>query len=144
MTYFEVKVRYTRYIADGKTEKAVYTALIQTLTFADAEAKALEQVENYAMAGCDIEVQAIKKVQYNALLLRQDGTQTGDSYYRAKVMQTVIDEMSGKEKQIAVLLLVEEKDVVSAHRRVLDDYKDAMVDFTIDDVVKTKINEVIQ
>lgn len=143
MKLFEVKVSFTKELDNGKLQKQQQVYLIETLTFADAESKALEQVKPYAHLGSDIEVAAIKKVVYNELLLDQVGEIQGDkAFYKAKVIMTVLDE-SGKEKPTAINLLVEDTDVPAAHKTVQNHLKNSLCDYTIDDVVKTKIFEVI-
>lgn len=139
----EVKVAFTKVNEDGKLQKQQQVYLIETLTFADAESKALEQVKPFAHLGSDIEVQAIKRVNYAELLLDYAGIRENTAFYKAKVSMTIFDETTGKEKPATFNLLVEDTDVPAAHKTVQKHLKDIDNDYTIDDVVKTKIIEVI-
>ena len=140
----EVKVAFTKENEDGKLQKQQQVYLIETLTFADAESKALEQVKPFAHLGSDIEVQAIKRVNYDRLLLDEVGelADKDTAFYKAKVTMNILDE-SGREKPTTFNLLVEDTDVPAAHKTVQNHLKDSVNDYTIDDVVKTKIIEVI-
>ena len=146
MKLFEVKVVFTKENEDGRLQKQQQTNLIETLTFADAETKALEQARPFAHLGSDLEAAAIKKVIYHELLLDDVGelADKDKAFYKAKVTMSVLDESTGREKPTALNILVEDTDVPSAHKTVQNHLKDSISDYTIDDVVKTKINEVIK
>lgn len=141
----EVKVAFTKENEDGKLQKQQQVYLIETLTFADAESKALEQVKPFAHLGSDIEVAACKRVTYDRLLLDEVGElkDKDTAFYKAKVTMTIFDETTGREKPTTFYLLVEETDVPAAHKTVQNHLKDSVNDYTIDDVVKTKIIEVL-
>lgn len=144
MKLMEVKIAFTKENEDGKLQKQQQVYLIETLTFADAESKALEQVKPFAHLGSDIEVAACKRVTYDRLLLDDAGAIQGDkAFYKAKVTMTVFDESTGREKPALYNILVEDTDVPAAHKTVQNHLKDSVNDYTIDDVVKTKIHEVI-
>ena len=141
----EVKVAFTKENEDGKLQKQQQVYLIETLTFADAESKALEQVKPFAHLGSDIEVAACKRVTYDRLLLDEVGelADKDTAFYKAKVTMNILDESTGREKPTSFYLLVEDTDVPAAHKTVQNHLKDSVNDYTIDDVVKTKIIEVI-
>lgn len=141
----EVKVAFTKENEDGKLQKQQQVYLIETLTFADAESKALEQVKPFAHLGSDIEVAACKRVTYDRLLLDEVGElkDKDTAFYKAKVTMNILDESTGREKPTSFYLLVEDTDVPAAHKTVQNHLKDSVNDYTIDDVVKTKIIEVI-
>lgn len=140
----EVKVAFTKENEDGKLQKQQLVYLIETLTFADAESKALEEVKPFAHLGSDIEVAACKRVTYDRLLLDEVGElkDKDTAFYKAKVTMNILDE-SGREKPTSFYLLVDDTDVPAAHKTVQNYLKDSVNDYTIDDVVKTKIIEVI-
>ena len=141
----EVKVVFTKENEDGKLQKQQQVYLIETLTFADAESKALEQVKPFAHLGSDIEVAACKRVAYDRLLLDEVGElkDKDTAFYKAKVTMNILDKSTGREKPTTFYLLVEDTDVPAAHKTVQNHLKDSVNDYTIDDVVKTKIIEVI-
>lgn len=141
----EVKVAFTKENEDGKLQKQQQVYLIKTLTFAAAESKALEQVKPFAHLGSDIEVAACKRVTYDRLLLDEVGElkDKDTAFYKAKVTMNILDESTGREKPTSFYLLVEDTDVPAAHKTVQNHLKDSVNDYTIDDVVKTKIIEVI-
>ncbi len=138
----EVKVAFTQENEDGKLQKQQQVYLIETLTFADAESKALEQVKPFAHLGSDIEVQACKRVTYDELLLDNLPRFDNMDYYKAKVTMTVLDE-TGKEKPMAINYLVLDESVPEAYKTVQNYLKGSINAYTIDDVVKTKIIEVL-
>ena len=145
MKLMEVKVVFTKENEDGKLQKQQQVYLIETLTFADAESKALEQVKPFAHLGSDIEVAACKRVAYDRLLLDEVGElkDKDTAFYKAKVTMNILDKSTGREKPTTFYLLVEDTDVPAAHKTVQNHLKDSVNDYTIDDVVKTKIIEVI-
>lgn len=144
MTYFEVKVRYSRQSEDGRMQKVSETFLVSTLTFGDAEQKALKEIEPYVFINGEQEVVSIKKVQYQELLLDKVGelTDKDTAYYKVKVVLNTIDD-NGKEVKQPYYLLVQDTDVESAHSTVKRHFSNSITDYTIDDVVKTKICDVI-
>ena len=145
MKLMEVKVVFTKENEDGKLQKQQQVYLIETLTFADAESKALEQVKPFAHLGSDIEVAACKRVAYDRLLLDEVGElkDKDTAFYKAKVTMNILDKSTGREKPTTFYLLVEDTDVPAAHKTVQNHLKDSVNDYTIDDVVQTKIIEVI-
>ncbi len=144
MTYFEVKVRYSRQLEDGKMQKVSEVFLVSTLTFGDAEQKTLKEIEPYVFINGEKEVVSIKKVQYQELLLDQVGELANKytAYYKVKVVLNTIDD-NGKEVKQPYYLLVQDTDVESAHSTVKKHFRNCITDYTIDDVVKTKICDVI-
>ncbi len=144
MKLFETKVAFTKENEDGKLQKQQQVYLIETLTFADAESKALEQAKPFAHLGSDIEVATAKRVTYDRLLLDEVGEIQGDkAFYKAKVTMSIFDESTNRERPTTLYLLVEDTDVPAAHKTVQNYLKNSVNDYTIDDVVKTKINEVL-
>lgn len=142
MTYFEVKVRYSQQGERStlvKQQQDVF--LINTLTFGNAEEVAVKQVKDFTLDG-DVVVMAIKKVTFENLLLETED-HLGKSFYKAKIMLEMIDETAGKIKKLPQAILVEDVDVAAAHKRVQEFLKDCIWDYTIDDVVKTKIVQYI-
>ncbi len=141
MTYFEVKVRYSRQAEDGKIQKVSETFLVNTLTFGDAEVKVLKEIEPLFVNG---EIVSIKKVQYQELLLDETGELEGKdtAYYKVKVVFNTIDD-NGKEAKRPYFLLVQDTDVESAHSTVKRHFSKASEDYSIDDVLKTKTCDVL-
>lgn len=139
MEYFECKVRYQREIGEGKLQKQNHTYLIEAVSFGDAETRVLEEVRPFVFMGQDVEMNTIRKVNYNEVLPNPQG----HFWFKAKVVLTTIDESAGKEKKIQTQILVQDVDMESAYKAVNQLMKNSITDYEITNLQVTNIVDVL-
>ena len=134
---FEAKVKYEKINPiNGKFVTVSESYLVKDAeTFSDAEAQTLAHMAQITEATV---IPAIKISDVEDII----GIDA-EWYYKAKIITTVIDEESGKEKQIGVVLLVQEQDFKNAMWSVETWMKNSIVDCELVSLVKTKIVDVI-
>ncbi len=134
---FEAKVKYEKINPiNGKFVTVSEVYLVKDAeTFSDAEAQTLAHMAEITQATV---IPAIKISDVEDII---DGI--GDWYYKAKIMTTVIDEVSGKEKQIQVILLIQKDNITGAMYECDTWMENTIVDCELVSLSKTKIVDVI-
>ncbi len=134
---FEAKVKYEKINPiNGKFVTVSEAYLVKNAeTFSDAEAQTLKHMAEITEATV---IPAIKISDVEDII----GIDA-EWYYKAKIITTVIDEVSGKEKQIGVVLLVQEQDFKNAMWSVETWMNTSIVDCELVSLSKTKIVDVI-
>lgn len=145
MNYFEVKVRYTRPNVNGKlfdTVSELY--LVNAFTFGMAEQRVLDHVKGYAFPDSAIEVIAMKIVSYDTVKTSPYDQVNGTTFFRAKVILTIIDDQ-GKEKKQPLYMLVYESNIENATGAVRSEMSEGYgyCEWNIDTIQETKVLEVL-
>lgn len=91
--WFECKIQSEKTAEDGKQKKVTDTYLVDAMSFTEAEARVIKEVEPY-MTG-EYTVSNIKRSKIQELF---DAIE-GDRWYKAKVLFTIIDPDKGREKK---------------------------------------------
>lgn len=135
--WFECKVKYIK-IDDttGKEKKVTEPYLIDAVSFTDAESRIYKEMETYVSG--EFSVSNIKVVNFSELLPNE----TGDRWFRAKLVYVSIDEEAGKEKKINSYLLVQANDVREAYNHITDYMKNSISDYTIPSIAESPIMDV--
>lgn len=134
---FEAKVKYEKINPiNGKFVTVSESYLVKDAeTFSDAEAQTLKYMAEITQATV---IPAIKISDVEDII----GIDA-EWYYKAKIITTVIDEVSGKEKQIGVVLLVQQEGINPAMLECEKWMIGSIVDCELVSLVKTKIVDVI-
>lgn len=138
--WFEVKARYEQTQVDGMVKKVTDTFAIAVDDFAEAYTKGCEYVESSLTNG-EYDIIGEKIASYKEVFF-SDNTMD-DKFYRVKVMFIALDEKSGKEKKIPCYHLVQASSIEKARKYIEEAYSDSMTDYTINEVVETRIIEAI-
>lgn len=138
--WFEVKARYEQTQEDGMVKKVTDTFVIAASNFAEAYTKGCEYVESNLTIG-DYDIIGEKIASYKDVVF-SDYTMD-DKFYRVKVMFITLDEKSNKEKKIPCYHLVQASSIEKARKYIEEAYSDSMTDYTINEVVETKIIDAI-
>lgn len=137
--WFEAKIQYDKIgTEDGKQKKVTDTYLVDAMSFAEAEARAIEVVRPY-MTG-DFTVAALKRAKVHEIFENA----TGDKWYRAKVMFIILDAEKGKEKKIGSIMLVQADDIEQARTRLEEQMKGTMSDYEVVKIEETPILDVVK
>lgn len=135
--WFECKVKYDKVLEDGCSKNVTDTYLIRAISFAEAEARAVEEVAPYITG--EFEVCACAKRNYQELI----GSNNGERFYKVKVSFITFDEKTAKEKVTSNNILVQADDISSALLKIEMSMKMSFVDYVVDSVADTKYVDVI-
>lgn len=135
--WFECKVKYDKVLEDGCSKNVTDTYLIRAISFAEAEARVVEEVTPY-MTG-EFEVCACAKRNYQEFI----GSSNGERFYKVKVSFITLDEKTAKEKVTSNNILVQADDISSALLKIEMSMKMSFVDYVVDSVADTKYVDVI-
>nr|DAS12027.1 MAG TPA: protein of unknown function (DUF4494) [Caudoviricetes sp.] len=123
VAYYEVKVRYNRLVEDGD-RRVTETYLVNALSVAEAEARAITKLNPYVFYG-DIEFVNVSASKYYELLLNEE-----DYYYKAKVEVARMNEKTGRVSTSTLSLLINADSIeyafIICKRRIgqsLEDFK---------------------
>ncbi|MGQ8338182.1 DUF4494 domain-containing protein [Sunxiuqinia sp. A32] len=111
-TWFEVKVKYVKVDQDGRERKVGEVYLVDAVSFTDAEARIIEQMQQ--MIRGEFHIDNIKKSNIIEIYPHDNG----EFWYKAKISIVTIDEKAGKEKKINNYFLVAADDFKEAFTRL--------------------------
>lgn len=135
--WFECKVKYDKVLEDGCSKNVTDTYLIRAISFAEAEARVVEEVTPY-MTG-EFEVCACAKRNYQELI----GSSNGERFYKVKVSFITLDEKTAKEKVTSNNILVQADNISAALSIIETSMKTYLVDYVIESIADTKYVDVI-
>ena len=136
--FFECKIRYEKVMEYGKNKKVAESYLVDALSFTEAEKRIIEESKSFITG--DFTVDAIKRYNITELF---DNTECDPSiWFKVKANFITLDEKSGIEKKIASYYLVQSCDIRNAQKYFDDKMRGTMVDYTIENIVETKIMDV--
>ena len=111
-TWFEVKVKYVKVDQDGRERKVSEVYLIDAVSFTDAEARTIEQMQQIIRG--EFHIDNIKKSNIVEIFPHD----SGEYWYKAKITLVTIDEKAGKEKKVNNYFLVAADDFKEAFLRL--------------------------
>jgi len=135
MNYFECKISYDKMMDTGVQKRVTEAYLVDALSFTEAEARIYEEIKH---ATGEFMVANIKRAKLGELFLDE----TGDRYYKAKVLFISLDEKSGAEKKTAVNMIAQATDIKGAIAAIENGMKSTMSDYVIASVAETLIMDV--
>ena len=137
--WFEVTIAYDSVTENGETKKVAEVVTINAMSFAEAEAKALE--EYACIATGDTDVTAIKIAKYGSVFIPQDNTVL-PTYYVTKLSFITIDEKTEKEKRTNVQYLIGASNLEDARKTIENVLDQSMIDYVFVGVTESKVVEV--
>ncbi len=111
-TWFEVKVKYVKVDQDGRERKVSEVYLIDAVSFTDAEARTIEQMQQIIRG--EFHIDNIKKSNIVEIFPHDNG----EYWYKAKITLITIDEKAGKEKKVNNYFLVAADNFKEAYLRL--------------------------
>lgn len=136
--FFETKVVFDTMSDGGKVVKETESYLVDALSFSEAEARTIKEVEPY-MSG-EFSVEALKRSKIYEVF--ETDAENG-AWFKAKVEFIVLDEEKGTEKRQAATIMIEAESVRSATGRLEDEMKGTMSDWELVGIGKTGIVGVV-
>jgi hypothetical protein len=134
--WFECKIKYEKTAEEGKIVKVSEAYLVDAMTFAEAEERINKEMEPFISG--EFSVATIRKARINEMFENE----TGDKWYRCKVMFITLDEEKGIEKKIATTMMVQANDIKEAWDGLHEGMKGSMADFQVAGITETTIMDV--
>ncbi len=134
--WFECKVRYDKMMENGVPKKVNEPYLVDALSFAEAEARIVEEQTPFISG--DFSVSAVKRTKISEIF-RDD---TADKWYLAKVAFITIDEKTAVEKRTISQILVAGSDFKGAYDNFMEGMKGTMADFELVSLSETPLMDV--
>ena len=137
--YFESKVRLEKVTEEGMQAKFNELYVVNAMSFSECESKMVEYISQYAQGEFDILTEAHAKYKEIFYSDKEDE----ELWYRASVVFITIDEKSMKQKRSKNVYLVQGKDIESARMNVEEVMNGSMVDYSIEGLHETAIQDII-
>ena len=137
--WFEVTVAFDKVMENGENKKVAKVVTINAMSFAEAEAKALEEYAPYTKG--DIDVTAIKIAKYGSVFIPQDNTVV-PTFYNIKLAFITLDEKTEKEKRTNVQYLIGASNLEDARKTIEKVMNPGMIDYVFVGVTESKVVEV--
>ena len=136
----ECIIQYQKMMDDGMQKKVRETYVVDGLSFTEAEARIIEEMESYISG--EFDVANINPAVYKEIFFSDE--QAADKWYKARLQFITIDEKSGKEKRTNVYYLVQASSFENARMNIIDVMSGTMIDYVIAKVEETKIMDVFE
>lgn len=138
--WFTCKIKYDKVMEDGLIKKTSESYLVDALSFTEAEARFIEEMEPY-MSG-EFEVTDIKKTKVAELFESEDSL--ADKWYNAKVAFITLDEKTGAEKRTISPMMIQAVDFHDALKNLDRGMSSTMGDYAIVSITETAIMDVLR
>jgi hypothetical protein len=139
-TWFECKIKYEKIQEDGTQKKVTEQYVVDALSFAEAEARIIEEMSSYISG--EFTVDDVKKAPYGEIFFSDDAED--DRWYKAKLDFITIDEKTEKEKRSRVTYLVQARNLNGAIKAVDEVMGGTMIDYDAASINDTKIMDVFE
>ena len=136
--FYEVKVQYHKMLEDGKEKNVTEHYVVEALSFTEAEARIIEEMNPYISGEFDVVSEKI--APYNEILISD--SLNDDKWFISKVSLITIDEKTAKEKKTSLRLLVQADTSETAFEYTKKLFDSSMIEFSIDAVKDTPTLEV--
>ena len=136
-TFFECGVRYERQTEDAGQKKVTELYIVDAISFTEAEERITRELQPFVSG--DFDVITIKRTRYSEFI---NDAAFDDKFFKAKVMFITLDEKTAKPKRTPVFLLVQAREIDTAHKIVDDLYKTTAIDYEIVTLDETKYLDV--
>lgn len=134
--WFEVKVSYEKIQENGMQRKATEPYLVDALSHAEAEARAIEELKPYISG--EFSIETVRRMKLSETFFNE----YGDRFYKAKVMFITLDERSGSEKRTAVQMLAQASGLKEALSVIEEGMKGTMADYDIVSLTEIPVMDV--
>ena len=131
--WFECKIKYDKMLETGMVKTVVEPYLLDALSFAEAEARIVEEVKPFISG--EFTISDIRRKRFSETFLNE----TGDRYYKARLFFITLDEKSGSEKKTGVNILVQASDLREAMEIVETEMKKTMIDYSFHSITETAV-----
>ena len=134
--WYECKVTYEKEMSNGSSKKVTESYLIDAVNYTEAEARFTQCV--IAEIASAFTIADIKKQKF-AEVIAGDISESGNRWYKCKVMYVVLNDKTGEEKRQPSLLLIQAKDFNAVVGRIAQHCADSVNDWEIYSVTESSI-----
>ena len=134
--WFECTIKYEKQLEEGKIAKTTERYLVDALTFTEAEARIIKEME--PLISGEFKIVNINPQKYSELFWNEKA----DKWFKIKVNFIVLDEEKGVEKKVANYMLVQANDLKEARELLVEGMKGSQADWEIASISETKILDV--
>ncbi len=134
MSWFEVKVKYTKQLENGSFKRVTEPYLLAAMTFTDAESRIYEELGSIIRG--EFHVISIKPMNFHDIFQYEDS----ETWYKVKISFQDVDLDTEKKKKLTNLFLVNATSVKEAYERTQESLSTLMVDF---DVLNIAVSPII-
>lgn len=138
MQKFTVKIKSQKEDETGKIATVTSEYLVKAVNYGEAEVVAYKLGEQNCKFGFLVE--AITKATYKEIF----GYDESHTWFKAKVSHVLLDEASGKEKTVAIPILVNAETLSGAVDSIHSEYAQILSTFRIQNVCETAIEDIIE
>jgi len=135
-TWFTCKMSFDRQGEDGLVKKVTEQFLVDALSFTEAEARIVKEVQPYVTG--DLLVADIKRARISEMFYNEDG----DKWYRCKINYLSVDENKGVEKRCSQIIMVQASSFKNSFDTLIDRMKGSLGDYEIVSITETQILDV--
>lgn len=157
--WFETKVSYEKLSPeDGLQKKTTEVYLIDAITFAEAEARVIKEVQPFTSG--ELSVVSIKRKKYYEVFSEIPGinmvdaeankilgnnknqSTTADKWYDCKINFIVFDQEKDKQKRVSALMLVNANSPRAANDTLVEKMRGTMSDWELVKIAETPILDI--
>lgn len=135
-SWFECKVSFEKVLENGMQKKVTEPYLVDALSFAEAEARIIEEIRPFISG--EFTVANVGRKRISELFFNDNG----DRFYIVKVNFITLDEKSGAEKRTPAKMMAQASTLKEAIAVLEEGMKGTMADYRIVSVTETMIMDV--
>lgn len=134
--WFLSKIKHEKIDERGAVKKVTEHFLVDAMTFTEAEARSILELEPY-LSG-EFLIHDISRANYTDVFPFDDG----DRWFKCKIAYVSIDEEKGTEKRKSSYVLVQANDVKHAEENLTISMADSVVDYEVSSIQETAIMDI--
>ena len=139
--WIKTSVRFQKRMENGTTKRVTDSYLVDALSFAEAEARIINEVTPYISG--EFNVSAVKKSNVSEIFRNKIEYEDVQKWYKAKVAFISLDEKTKSEKRTTAVYMVQAPDFHKALENFIEGMKkETMEDFVIVGIEETSILDV--
>ena len=134
--WIETKLRYDKVMENGAMKKVTEPYLVDALSFAEAEARIIEEMRPFISG--EFTVEAVKKAKIAEVF----GSDTASRWWKVRVAFITVDERTGAEKRNLTDFLVAGEDLDDVLSSFKQNMKGTMADYEVTEIAETAILDI--
>ena len=139
--WIKTSVRFPKRMENGQQKRVTESYLVDALSFAEAEARIINEVTTYFCG--EFNVSAVKKSNVSEIFRNKVEYDCEQKWYKAKVAFITLDENTNSEKRTTAVYMVQAPDFHNALENFVESMKkETMEDFVIVGIEETSILDV--
>lgn len=135
-TWFECKIKYEKVADEGKIVKVAESYLVDALSFTEAEARIIQEMEPFISG--EFQVSNVRRARINELFFDE----TGDRWYRTKIVFVQFDEEKQVEREVPATMYVQASGFKEALGGIEQGMKGTMADYRIISITESPVFDV--